>query len=125
MLLCTLGKGSGLTFEQTWIPFTQGCFVPSFAEICLVVLEKKKMWNVCENDHYDDNHDDDNADDGQQTSFDQRGSLEPSAWWAKKNIMCRKDCPGYESVRTHWSDSHKGESVKVYCFVIEQMCLKF
>ena len=29
-ILYPLGKGLGLSFEQTWIPLTQGCFVPSF-----------------------------------------------------------------------------------------------
>ena len=29
-----------ITFEQTWIPFTQGCFVPSLVEIGTVVLKK-------------------------------------------------------------------------------------
>ena len=33
-------KRVGPTFEQTWIPFTQGCFVPSLVEIDSVVLEK-------------------------------------------------------------------------------------
>ena len=83
------------------------------------------MWNVCENDDYDDNHDDDDADDGQQTSFDQRGSLEPSAWWAKKTQYVQDGISGiwkytfvYIKLRpqTNWSGSHKGESVKVYCF---------
>ena len=32
LLLCPLGKGLGLSFEQTWIPYTQGCFVPSLVE---------------------------------------------------------------------------------------------
>ena len=31
----------GPSFEQTWIPFTYGCFVPSLVEIGPVVLEKK------------------------------------------------------------------------------------
>ena len=31
----------GLSFEQTWIPFTKGCSVPSLLEIGSVVLEKK------------------------------------------------------------------------------------
>ena len=36
-----------LPFELTWIPFTQGCFVPSLVEIGPVVLEKRmKMWKV-------------------------------------------------------------------------------
>ena len=35
------------SFEQMWIPFTQGCFVHSLVEIGSVVLEKRmKMWNV-------------------------------------------------------------------------------
>ena len=37
----TLGKERGPSFEQIWIRFTQGCFVPSFVEIGSVVLEKK------------------------------------------------------------------------------------
>ena len=40
-LLFTLGNGRGPSFEQTWTPFTRGCFVPSLVEIGLVVLEKK------------------------------------------------------------------------------------
>ena len=45
-------KGGHL-FEQTWITFTQGCFVPSLVEIDPVVMEKKmKMWKV-----YDNNND--------------------------------------------------------------------
>ena len=41
------GKERGPAFEQTWIPSTKGCFVPSLVEIGLVVLEKKlKMWKV-------------------------------------------------------------------------------
>ena len=61
-----LRKGHGPSFEQTWIPVIQGCFVPS--------LEKKmKMRKV-----YDNNDDNDN-DDGQRTNFDRKSSLEPSA----------------------------------------------
>ena len=41
-----LGKGRALFFEQTLIPITQGCFVPSFHEIGQVVLEKMKVWKV-------------------------------------------------------------------------------
>ena len=52
----------GSSFEQTWIPYTQGCVVPRWVEIGPVVLEKKmKMWKVYDND--DDN------DDGQQTKL--------------------------------------------------------
>ena len=34
-------NGRGDSFEQTWLPFIQGCFAPSFVEIAPVVLEKK------------------------------------------------------------------------------------
>ena len=40
-LLSPLGKGRGPSFEQIWIPFIQGCFVPSLVEIGPVVLEKR------------------------------------------------------------------------------------
>ena len=36
-----LEKGKGPSFEQTWISFTQGCFVPSLVEIGQVVLWKR------------------------------------------------------------------------------------
>ena len=36
----TLWEFIGSSFEQTWIPFTQGCFVPKLVEIGPVVLEK-------------------------------------------------------------------------------------
>ena len=34
-LLSSLGKGHGPSFEQIWIPSTQGCFVPSLVELAL------------------------------------------------------------------------------------------
>ena len=37
----TLWEFIGSSFEQTWIPFTQGCFVPSLVEIGPVLPEKK------------------------------------------------------------------------------------
>ena len=40
-LLSPLGKGHGPSFEQTWLPITQGCFVSSLVEIGPVVLMKK------------------------------------------------------------------------------------
>ena len=40
-ILSSHGKGQGPSFEQTWITFTKGCFVPSLVEIGSVVLEKK------------------------------------------------------------------------------------
>ena len=36
-----LEKGQGSSFEQTWIPFTQGCFVPNLVEIGLMVLVER------------------------------------------------------------------------------------
>ena len=41
MLLSLLGEGHDPSFEQTWIPFKQGCFVPRLVQIVPVVLEKK------------------------------------------------------------------------------------
>ena len=59
-VIISLGKRWGPSFEQTWIPFTQGCFVPSSVEIGSVVLEKKmKMWKV-------DRQTDRQTDDGRQ-----------------------------------------------------------
>ena len=70
-------KGWCSSFEQTWIPFTQGCFVPSLVEIDPVVLEKKiKMLKVYNNNN-DANYDDDGDDnvDGQRIYFDQKSLL--------------------------------------------------
>ena len=39
--IMSLGKRWGPSFEQTWIPFTRGCIVPSLVEIDPVVLEEK------------------------------------------------------------------------------------
>ena len=44
--LSPLWKGRGPSFEQTWIPFTQGYFVPSLVETGPVVLEK--IFKSCE-----------------------------------------------------------------------------
>ena len=58
--------GGGPSFEQIWISFTQGCFIPSLAEIGTMVLEKKmKMWKVYHNDNGE-----------QRTDFDQKSSGE-------------------------------------------------
>ena len=40
-LLSPLWEGRGPSFEQTFIPSTQGCFVPSLVQIGQTVLEKK------------------------------------------------------------------------------------
>ena len=61
-----LEKG-GSFFEQTGIPFSQWCFVPSLFEIGLMVLEKKmKMGKVYRQT------------DGQRTTGNQKGSHELS-----------------------------------------------
>jgi hypothetical protein len=44
--LSPLWKGPGPLFEQFWIPFTQGWFMPSLIEIGLLVLEKKIFFNI-------------------------------------------------------------------------------
>ena len=50
--LSTLREVLGSSFEETWIPSTQGCFVPSLVEIGSLVLEKKmKMRKVYNNDN--------------------------------------------------------------------------
>ena len=47
VLWSPIWEGHGPSFEQTWIPFTQGYLVPILVEIGQVVLEKKmKMWKV-------------------------------------------------------------------------------
>ena len=67
LLLSPIGKGWGPSFERTWIPFSQGCFVPSLVKIGPVFLEKKmKKWKV-----YDNNNDDN----GPQTNCDRKSSL--------------------------------------------------
>ena len=76
---------AGLSFEETWVPFTQGCFEPKLVEIDPVILEKKmKMGKIYNDiDANDDNvDDDDDDDDGQRTNFDQKSSLE---LWAQVN----------------------------------------
>ena len=40
----TLVKGLAFSFEQTWFPFTQRCFVLSWVEIGPVVLEKRRTF---------------------------------------------------------------------------------
>ena len=45
LLLSPLKKMCGPSYEQNWIPFTQGCFVPSLVKIGPVILEKK-IFNV-------------------------------------------------------------------------------
>ena len=40
-LLSPIGNGRGPIFEETGIPITHGCFVPSLVEIGPVVLKEK------------------------------------------------------------------------------------
>ena len=53
--LSPIGKGHDPSFEQTWIPYTLGCFVQSLVEIGPVILENKmEMWKVYNDvDDYD------------------------------------------------------------------------
>ena len=41
------GKGCGPSFRQSWIPITQGCFVPCLVEIDPLVLEKIIKFRQC------------------------------------------------------------------------------
>ena len=78
--LSSLWKGLGLSFEQTWVPFTWECFVPSLVEIGTVVLEKKlKMWKIYRWM--------DRRMDRQRTTGDQKSSLELSAQLRWANII--------------------------------------
>ena len=43
-LLSPLGKGRAPTFEQSEIPFTRGCFVPSLVKIGPVAQSKKEKF---------------------------------------------------------------------------------
>ena len=103
----TLWELNGSSFEQTWIPFIQGCTVAGLVEIGPLDFLKfrqssfEQIWvpptkgcivpSLVEIDPVvlakkmkmwkvyanDDNDDDD--DDGQRTNFDQKSLLEPSA----------------------------------------------
>ena len=74
LLISPLGKEHGPSYEETFIPFTQGCFVPSLVEIGPVVLEKKKMWKVYNiNDEDYEVH----TNKEQWTNRDQKSSPEP------------------------------------------------
>ena len=64
-------KRAGPSFEQTWIPFTQGCFVPSLVEIGPVVLETE--------DENVKSLQTDGQTDRRRTIGDQKTSLELSA----------------------------------------------
>ena len=80
VIISPLGKRWVPSYEQNWIPFNQGCFVPSLVEIGPVVLEKNlKMWKV-----YDKNDDNDN-DDGQ--IFIRKAQLSLQLRWAKNGMM--------------------------------------
>mgnify|MGYP003690055337 CR=1 FL=1 len=80
------------------------------------------MWNVCDNDDYDDNNDDHDADYGQIVIREAHLSLRlgelKKTLCAGQIVRIWKCTFVYIKLRphTHWSGSHKGESVKLYCF---------
>ena len=86
-----LGELIGSSFEQTWIPFTQGCFVPSLVEIGPVVLEKKmKMWKVYrQTDRQTDGRTDGQTDAGRQVI--RKAHLSFQLRWAKNIIYSSKE----------------------------------
>ena len=71
-------KKVGHSFEQTWIPFIQGYFVPSLVEISQVVLEKKM------NEKFTDGRTDRQTDDGRQVI--RKAHLSFQFRWAKKTL---------------------------------------
>ena len=75
-VIISLWKRMRSLFEQTWIPFIKGCFVPSLFESGPVVLEKK-IWKV-----YDNN----NNDTWQRTNCDQKAHLGLWLKWAKSSL---------------------------------------
>ena len=97
LLLSPRGKRRGPSFEKIWIPFTQGCFVPSLVEIGPVVLEKKKKMGKV----YD------NAD-GQRTNCDQKSSLEPLTQVSLKHThIIRVEI---HSIKKELMTSHEGQA---------------
>ena len=46
LILSPLGERLDPSLEQTWIPSTQGCFVPSKVEICFIVFIFFKQYNI-------------------------------------------------------------------------------
>ena len=46
--IISLAKECGSLFEQTWIHFTQGCYVPNLVENGPVVLNKKFVFMCCQ-----------------------------------------------------------------------------
>ena len=98
-LLSSLEKGRGPSFEQTWIPFTQGYFVPSLVEIDPVVLEKKmKMWKVY---RQTDGQTDGQTHDGRQVI--RKAHLSFQLRWAKKMKMWKV----YRDINTDNEPSEK------------------
>ena len=75
-----LGKGRGSSFEQTLMPFTQGClaFCKVWLKLALFTGFFMKMCKVYNNDTINNDNDDD-IDYRQRTHFVQKSSLEPSA----------------------------------------------
>ena len=78
-LLSPLEKEHDPSFEQIWIPITQGCFLPSLVEIGPVVLEKMKMWKFYRRT--------DRQTDRRRTTGDQESSLELSAHVRLKRVF--------------------------------------
>ena len=82
LLLSSLGKRRGPSFELTWISFPQEWFVQRLVEIYPVVLEKKtKIWKVSDN-----NGDANDNDDGQRTNSIRNSHLSPWLKWTPKKV---------------------------------------
>ena len=80
-LLSPLGKGQGPSFEQIWIPLTQGCFVPRLVEIDPVVQEKMNNVKSLQTDGQTEGQ----TDDGRQVI--RKAHLSFQLRWAKINAL--------------------------------------
>ena len=81
-LLSPLVKGCGpsyMSYEQSWIPFIQECFVSNLVEIGSVDLEKGKMWKVY-NDNDNDYNNNNNRQQKKVTWAFGLGELKKSKW---------------------------------------------
>ena len=102
-LLSPLGKGRRPSFEESWIPSTQGCSVPSLVEISPVVLEKKlKMWKVYRRtDRQTDRPTDGQTDNRQKVIRKAHLSFQ----WAEKNCVVKSN----EDLSIIWSRNFESD----------------
>ena len=97
LLLFPLGKGCGPSFEQTWMHFSRGCFMPSLVKSGPVVLEKKlNMRKVYRQTEWQMNR--------RQTTCDQKSSLELKTY--SKKLLFYKFCVWFITQEAQGLNSH-------------------